>query len=212
MNARIPARMKNCPVYAGLAVPEGAARHNDDQHAPLFGINDPNRVFQLIDGKRCGNCGQRLSTRPGGKFTLLLRPADYTRGFTREPALHPSDCAPYAIQACPLLNGRMTHYRSTPRDLESERCGDPTCSCRRWTTPSDHQARAGAAAPPFYAATFRQEHYQLGWDLTRGPSGLRVIVVPSIQPLSLRLATVGQPSRRDIERALLLGLPLPPRP
>ncbi|HEX4811566.1 MAG TPA: hypothetical protein VFV66_02295 [Nonomuraea sp.] len=100
MSPRIPKRMAACPVHGGLAVTEVASRHVSDRRPPLFGVNDPRRVNQLLAGKRCGGCGQPLSARPGGKYTLLLRPADFTRGYSSESALHPSDCAQDAIEAC----------------------------------------------------------------------------------------------------------------
>ncbi|MCA2230172.1 hypothetical protein [Nonomuraea aurantiaca] len=210
MSPRIPKRMAGCPVHGGLAVPEVAARHNDNRRPPLFGINHPGRVNRLLAEKRCGGCGQPLSTRPGGKYTLLIRPADFTRGYSAEPALHPSDCAPYATKACPLLNGRMTSYRSTRRDLEAERCGDPACDCRRWTNSDDHEARAGATASPVYAAAaYRQEDYRLHrGDVREHRDVLLGIAVSGAEALSVRLVANGEPSFLDFARALLVNLPL----
>jgi hypothetical protein len=210
MSPRIPKRMAACPVHGGLALPEVAARHTSDQLPPLFGINDPRRVNRLLAGKRCGGCGQELSTRPGGKYTLLLRPADFTRGYSSEPALHASDCAPYAIRACPLLNGRMTSYRTTRRDLEAECCGDAACDCRLWTNSADQQARAGATASPVYAAVYRQQDYRLRWgDVREHRDVLLGVAVSGIEPLRIRLVTRGEPSPLDLARALLMNLPLP---
>ncbi|MDP4510307.1 hypothetical protein [Nonomuraea turcica] len=209
MSPRIPKRMAGCPVHGGLALPQVAARHTNDRRPPLFGINHPGRVNNLLAGRGCGGCGQPLSRRAGGKYTLLLRPADFTRGYSAEPALHPSDCARYAIEACPLLNGRMTSYRSTRRDLEAERCGQPDCDCRLWANSDDHEARAGASASPVYAAVFRQEDYRLRWgDVREHRDVLLGVALSGIEPLSIRLVTKGDPSVLDFTRALLMNLPL----
>ncbi|MDF5756560.1 hypothetical protein [Spongiactinospora sp. TRM90649] len=209
MTPRIPKRMAGCPVHGGLAVPEVAARHRTDARPPLFGINHPVRVNTLLIGKGCGNCGQRLSTRPGGKYTVLLRPGDVTRGYTGEPALH-SECARYAVEACPMLNGQMSGYRSTPRDLEAERCGDPQCDCVLWTNASpDRQARAGAPASPFWAAVYRQEDYRLHrGDKGRHGDVLLGIALRGVEWVSCRKVTSGDLNILDLSRALLMGLPL----
>ncbi|MEV5554981.1 hypothetical protein AB0L44_15135 [Nonomuraea wenchangensis] len=210
MSPRIPKRMAGCPVHGGLAVPAVAGRHTSGRRSPLFGINDPRRVNSLLVNKRCGMCGQPLSDRPGGKYMLLLRPADFGRGYSAEPAAHPSDCGPYAINACPLLNGRMTRYSTSRRDLAAERCGEPDCDCRLWTDRPDQQERAGAAAPPFYAALYRQEDYRLHWgDLREHRDVLLGVTVIGIKPLQIRLVTKGEPSMVDLARALLMDLPLP---
>ncbi|TMR91309.1 hypothetical protein [Nonomuraea basaltis] len=209
MSPRIPKRMAGCPVHGGLAVPEVAARHSDERRPPLFGINHPGRVNTCLMEKRCGGCAQPLSTRPGGKYTLLLRPADFTRGYSSEPALHTSDCAPYATEACPLLNGRMSSYRTTRRDLEAERCGQPTCDCRLWTNSDDHGARAGATASPFYAAIYRAGDYRPHWgDVRQHRNVLLGVAVAGVEPLSIRLVTRGEPSFLDFTRALIMDLPL----
>ncbi|WP_214103218.1 hypothetical protein [Acrocarpospora catenulata] len=209
MSPRIPKRMKGCPVHGGLAVPEVAARHLDPDYRPLFGINHPGRVNNCLINRLCGNCGTPLSSRPGGKYALLLRPADFGRGYSSEPALHPSDCAPYAVSACPLLNGRLASYPTRRRDLEAERCGDPECDCRLWTNAPDHQERAGADASPFYAAIYRQEDYRLCVGEKRGRQGVLLgVAAAGVESLSVKLVTKGDPSSLDFARALLFGLPL----
>lgn len=103
----------------------------------------------------------------------------------------------------------MTSYRITRRDLEAERCGDPTCDCRLWTNSDDHEARAGAAASPFYAATYRQENYSLHWGNVRDHSDVLLgVAVSGVEPLSIRLVTSGESSFLDVARALIMGLPL----
>ena len=209
MTPRIPKRAAGCPAHGGLVVPEVSARHTDDQRPPLFGTNHPGRVNACLTERRCGVCGTPLPTRAGGKYTLLLRPADFGRGYSAEPALHTSDCAPYAIEACPILNGTRTTYRRGRRDLEAERCGDPACDCQRWTNSADNAERAGAAVSPFYAAVYRAEDYRLHWgDVDGRRNVLLGVAVAGVEPLSIRLVTAGEPSFLDLTRALILGLPL----
>ncbi|GGS85022.1 hypothetical protein GCM10010156_49540 [Planobispora rosea] len=203
----IPKRLSGCPVQGGLAVPAVAAHHRGGR--ALFGINHPGHVNTFVLGKQCGVCGQPLSRRPGGKYALLLRPVDFTRGYSSEPALHPADCASYARRACPLLNGDMTRYRATPRDLEAERCGDPACDCRLWTNSAESHARADAEAPTFYLAIYRQEDYRPYWGQRRGHHDVLCgVTVTGITPLSVQRITHAELSPFDIARVLLLNLPL----
>lgn len=52
-------------------------------------------------------------------------------GFFDEPPLHP-ECAAYAMKACPMISGRMSHYRAAPSVTEGHRgevCPTPGCEC-----------------------------------------------------------------------------------
>lgn len=209
MSPRIPKRAAGCPAHGGLVIPEVAARHTHSDRPPLFGTNHPGRVNACLLQGLCGVCGIALPTRPGGKYTLLLRPADFGRGYSAEPAVHTSDCAPYAIEACPVLNGSRTAYRTNQRDLEAERCDQPECDCQRWANAADNSDRAGAAVSPFYAATYRAEDYQLFRGEIDGRHGVLLgVAMAGVEPLSLRLVTAGVPSFLDLSRALMMGLPL----
>lgn len=52
-------------------------------------------------------------------------------GHFDEPPLHP-ECALYAMKACPMISGRMSHYRAGPSVSDGHRgqtCADPGCNC-----------------------------------------------------------------------------------
>lgn len=52
-------------------------------------------------------------------------------GHFDEPPLHP-ECAAYAMRACPMISGRMSHYRPGPSVSEGHRgqvCDRPGCGC-----------------------------------------------------------------------------------
>jgi hypothetical protein len=49
-------------------------------------------------------------------------------------------CAAYTIAACPMVAGRLDHYRSTPRRLDATMTSAP-----------DSAARQGSSAEPWFA-------------------------------------------------------------
>jgi hypothetical protein len=77
----------------------------------------------------CQVDGQKLTT----PMVFLGGPNQVAEGgFFDEPPLHP-ECAAYASKACPMISGRMSHYRGTPSATEGRRgqvCPDPGCDCR----------------------------------------------------------------------------------
>lgn len=199
----IPAHLARCPTQGGRIVPVVSARHTNG--AALFSLNHPLRRDACLRRRLCGVCGQMLAARAEDKFVVVVRPVDLTHGYTAEPALHP-ECAAYAARACPMLAGTMDHYRSTPRDLDAERCSDPGCDCRKWQNSDDVHARAGAAASPFYAAWIAGRGYRLRYD----SAGDRLLGVAVGQYAALRLITPGCPDMLDQMRLLALGLPWHP--
>ncbi|ALG06339.1 hypothetical protein AOZ06_04840 [Kibdelosporangium phytohabitans] len=70
---------------------------------------------------------------------LLMRLSDLPRQCTSEPALHPW-CAAYTSDSCPMIGGRLDHYRSFPPRLDTNMLSAP-----------DAAARQGAAAEPWFA-------------------------------------------------------------
>ena len=93
-------------------------------------------------------------------------------GFFDEPPLHP-ECAAYAMRACPMISGRMSHYRSAPSVTEGKRgqaCDVPGCDCGGFVATeqvlhgdgsvtnrlAEEQARSGGEpAHAWYAVTAR---------------------------------------------------------
>lgn len=129
----IPAWLADLPTVAGLAVPWITPRTADGRF--LFGLVDRDRMEQALLRRWCGVCGRPLNDR----LVVLMRLSDLPRRCTNEPALHPQ-CAAYTIAACPMVSGRLSHYRATPHHL------DPTMA-----PPPDTDARRGAPAEPWFA-------------------------------------------------------------
>lgn len=129
----IAACLAHLPVVGGLAVPWITPCTADGRH--LFGTIDGGRAAHALRHRWCGVCGRPL----GRRLVLLLRLSDLARQCTNEPALHPQ-CAAYTCAACPMIAGRLAHYRSAPAPL------DPTM-----LPPSDTESRLGARAEPWFA-------------------------------------------------------------
>lgn len=129
----IPLWLAHLPVVAGMAVPWITARGLDGRH--VFGGLHPLRQRQAIFDRLCQVCGRRLDHRS----ILLMRLSDLPRQRTSEPALDPV-CAAYTAAACPMVAGRMRHYRSTPPSL-----GHGVSAL------VSQPGRFGAAAEPWFA-------------------------------------------------------------
>ena len=160
----IPAPMAHLPVVAGLAVPWVTPVLPDGRH--LFGAVDAARQEHCLQQHRCGVCGLALADR----IVFLMRERDLPRHYSAEPGLHPW-CAAYTIQACPMITGRLPHYRSTPRPLP------PPTSLR--LTPTDiANANANANANAEIAAITDENTSFEGDPLARdsGDGGLRLLL------------------------------------
>nr|MDT0658763.1 hypothetical protein [Micromonospora sp. DSM 115978] len=101
----IPVRLGHRPLIAGLAVPWITARTLDGRHR--FGTVDADRAAKALHRRWCQICGQQLEDR----FVFAMRDRDLTRSIAPEAAMHP-ECSHYSITACPMLAGRMDHYRA----------------------------------------------------------------------------------------------------
>jgi len=96
----------------------------------------------------CQTCGEPLTTRP----VVLLGGPNQLTGYFTEPPLHPV-CASYAIQACPMVAGRQTHYADRPQLAHGPRgavCPDPGCDCAGWVA-DDGETHYGAPAHEWWA-------------------------------------------------------------
>jgi len=129
----VPVRLAHRPTVAGLVVPYVTPQAADGRF--LFGVLDPRRLAHCLTNYLCQVCGTRLE-RP---LVLLMRRRDLPRRCVSEPALHPV-CAAYTIRACPMVAGRMNHYRSTPASLG-----------QHLAPAADTAARLGQPAEVWYA-------------------------------------------------------------
>lgn len=80
----------------------------------LFGSIDHGRMQSALRHRWCGVCGQPLQRRA----VLMMRLSDLPRQCTSEPALHPW-CAVYTSKSCPMIAGRLDHYRSSQPRLDA---------------------------------------------------------------------------------------------
>ncbi|TDD41390.1 hypothetical protein E1288_32970 [Saccharopolyspora elongata] len=129
----IPAWLAHLPTVGGLVVPWITPRTADGRY--LFGSVDRTRMRDALRRGWCGVCGQQL----GDRLVLLMRLSNLPRQCTNEPALHPQ-CAAYTVTTCPMVGGRLTHYRATLPQLDSTMMPAP-----------DATARHGAPAEPWFA-------------------------------------------------------------
>lgn len=133
----IPVRLAHRPTVGGLVVPYVTSRTEDGRH--LFGGVDSLRQRRCLTGRLCSVCGRPLLDRPDDRLILLMRLSDLPQQRTSEPALDPV-CAAYTRAACPMVAGRLTHYRATPLRLGPH-----------MQVASDHAALLGTAAEPWFA-------------------------------------------------------------
>ncbi|MYR59039.1 hypothetical protein GTY54_23290 [Streptomyces sp. SID625] len=87
----------------------------------------------------------------GRRIGLVVRPADIVVGYVDEPGMHP-ECLDYTVAVCPMLNGSLDHYRSTPAAAltgliaaNASRAGKPAEAYDAWfITPSGYEIAYGS--------------------------------------------------------------------
>lgn len=81
-SVRVPQRLAEAPVAAGMVVPYITMTHRDPAK-PMWGAVNPARLQQIWQHSLCQVCGQRLD---GPWVVVYIRPWDYLRGTGPEPA------------------------------------------------------------------------------------------------------------------------------
>lgn len=172
----IPTRLADRPTVAGLVVPWISVQHADGGAA--LGAVHASRQDACVRNGWCQIDGQHL----GARIVLFARRTDLDRGYVVEPGFHP-ECAAYSAKACPMLTGRMAHYRSTPRHLTGTQCAVPGCDCAGWVEHDDgHEARANHPAERFFAVWIRAADYRPA----SAPNGDLLGVALPAHPLKVR--------------------------
>jgi hypothetical protein len=171
----IPVYISHYPAVSGMVIPFTVLRHRNGDAA--LGLTDYERVSHCLRERRCGVCGRVMH----GRMVFLMRQSDLRRKCSNEPGMCPP-CAAYTQRACPMIAGRMDHYRKSQPQFLSRRCDDPLCLCWSWV-PQSEPARYGAPADHWYAlwaTEYRLIRDQQG-NLAAGFSGIRVLALRSIR-------------------------------
>lgn len=118
----IPVRLIDRPTTGGLVAPW-----------LNVALADGGTDFRQADGTRwrrawteglCQVCGKPLDA-------LMVFLGGPDQRYFDEPPLHP-ECAHYVTRACPMVAGRMSHFRKGPSVTEGKRgkaCTTPGCDC-----------------------------------------------------------------------------------
>lgn len=156
----VPERLAAAPTAQGMVVPYITVAHRD-RSRPVWGQIDPARLLTALVDRLCQICGQPLED----PVVLHLRPADYLRGITPEPATH-RECSTYSTRVCPMLAGRTHRYNPVTRD-QFTRCDDPACGCRSWVRSEpdpNHTPREGQPAEAWYRVEIGLADYRIITD------------------------------------------------
>jgi hypothetical protein len=161
---------------AGLVVPWITPRTPDGRY--LFGGIDATLTERALRQRRCGICGRALDDR----LVLMMRLSDLPHQGSAEPGLH-SVCAHYTTSACPMINGRLRTYRSSPIRLDTDASCDPA------SEPSAEQAaRQGARAEPWFAVWLDDYHLaEIAGHLAASYAGTRPLRIRPVTWRSLPL-------------------------
>lgn len=138
----IPQRLANRPTQGGLVVPWISVQLGDQGFD--LGNMHTSRVNTCFYQKRCQICGDRIH----GRIVFFLTDSALTDMHAGEPPLHP-ECAAYSARACPMLAGRMRHYRtslSRAYGPAGAYCDKPGCDCAGWQPSPDASSKAGQPA------------------------------------------------------------------
>lgn len=139
----IPVHLADFPTVGGLVVPYITLRHRNGTAA--LGLVDYSRMVHCFEEHRCGVCAEPVRDR----MVFLMRSLDLIRARSAEPGLCPP-CAAYTMAACPMIAGRMAHYRRSQPAFISRRCDDPECTCSQWASTPEPQ-RYGHTAEQWFA-------------------------------------------------------------
>jgi hypothetical protein len=189
----VPARLESRPRQGGLVVPWVSLQLADGTYD--FGNMHNTRASVCFLQSRCQIDGERIAPQPLVFFVSALGLDDLT---TQEPPVHP-ECAAYSRRACPMVAGRMKHYRRAPSRAHGPAggvCPEPGCDCGGWIpTPGQGEANAGQPAERWFmvwcrdfAITVPDEDTQRQLAAGALPAGVS-IGAKILKPLKIRPVT-----------------------
>jgi hypothetical protein len=180
--AILPERLKRQPVDArGYNVP-WFVEWIDGK--PDFRVMDQRKRMLALRDRLCGLCGERV----GGSMSLTplvfcIGPMCVLNSITSEPGMH-TECAHYAVHACPFLTLPQSKYRSS-------------------NLPAGSRETAGMLTHnPGACALYATRKYSLI------PAGTDTLVRLG-EPVWIEWYAEGQPATREaVVRAMQRGLPM----
>lgn len=129
----IPARLAGRPTHGGLVVPWISVVLADG--TPALGNIHGTKASRALLDKLCQICGAELEH----PIVLFASDSALEAGQTSEPGMHP-ECAAYSARACPMVDGRMSRFRTVDR-VDGKPCSEPGCDCGGWVTSGDGAGR-----------------------------------------------------------------------
>lgn len=184
MTVPIPVALAHRPTLGGLVVPWVNITLADGT-ADFRGVHNTKWLTAWREG-RCQTCGERLRG-----LSVFLGGDRQVSGYFDEPPLHP-ECAAYAIKACPMVAGNLSHYASSVSPGHTSRghvCPDAGCDCGGWVeTPGLAVVEHGGEPAHDWWAVYAERY-----DLAVTPEGRILGGIPQ-PPLRKRLVTA-QPER-----------------
>lgn len=143
----IPLRLAERPTQGGLVVPWISVQLGDGGFD--LGNVHTSRVNTCLYKQSCQICGELILDR----IVFFLTESTLDAMSATEPPMHP-ECAAYSAKACPMVNGRMRHYRtslSRAYGPAGENCDIPACACSGWQPSESSGSNAGRLAEPWHA-------------------------------------------------------------
>lgn len=143
----IPQRCAARPTQGGLAVPWVSAQLGDAGFD--LGHLHTSRMNRCFAERRCQICGEPIT----GRIVFFLSESALPSMHAGEPPLHP-ECAAYSARACPMVAGRMRHYRTSLSRVygpAGKQCNIPGCDCGGWVPSKDTgDSNRGRPAEPWH--------------------------------------------------------------
>lgn len=144
----IPQRCAGRPAQGGLVVPWVSAQLGDAGFD--LGHLHTSKMNRCFAERRCQVCGELIT----GRVVFLLPESALPSMHAGEPPLHP-ECSAYSSRACPMVAGRMRHYRTSLSRVygpAGKQCNIPGCGCGGWVPRlDDADSKRGRPAEPWYA-------------------------------------------------------------
>lgn len=144
----IPVRLAARPTQGGLVVPWVSTQLGDDGFD--LGHLHTSKMNRCFAERRCQICGEPIT----GRIVFFLSESGLPSMHAGEPPLHP-ECAAYSARACPMVNGQMRHYRTSPSRVygpAGKHCDVPGCDCAGWRASWDSDdSNRGRPAEPWHA-------------------------------------------------------------